>query len=170
MSESYSKLSLNTNNNDGNNIKEYRCPKCSTIPFIQISNNENKMYMSINCTNNHNYTKTFDEMKKLLDYNSINNNKCKICLNENKNNTEICYYCSNCFNFYCFQHGKSHDVNSSCKNKIFPINNFDSICTEHNGVSVVGYCFNHNKNYCIRCTHFSENNKKIVEEFTDEQI
>ena len=46
------------------NNKEYRCPKCSLIPFINIFNNENKLFMSTKCTNNHNYSKPFDEMEK----------------------------------------------------------------------------------------------------------
>ena len=35
--------------------KEYRCPKCSIIPFINIFNYDNKLFMSTKCTNNHNY-------------------------------------------------------------------------------------------------------------------
>ena len=29
------------------NNKEYRCPKCYIIPFINIFSNENKLFMSI---------------------------------------------------------------------------------------------------------------------------
>ena len=30
-----------------NDYKEFRCPKCSIIPFINIFTNENKLFMSI---------------------------------------------------------------------------------------------------------------------------
>ena len=46
--------------------KEYRCPKCSIIPFINIFTKENKLFMSTKCTNNHNYTKPFDGLKQIL--------------------------------------------------------------------------------------------------------
>ena len=38
-----------------NDNKEFRCPKCSKIPFINIFTNENKLFMSMKCTNNHLY-------------------------------------------------------------------------------------------------------------------
>ncbi len=43
-----------------NNNKEFRCPKCSIIPFINIFTNENKLFMSMKCTIYHYYSKTFD--------------------------------------------------------------------------------------------------------------
>ena len=48
----------NDNDNNNNNNKEYRCPKCSIIPFINIFTN----VMSMKCTYNHYYSKTFNEM------------------------------------------------------------------------------------------------------------
>ena len=41
---------------------------------------------------------------------------------------------------------------------------------EHDGTTVIGYCSNHNKNYCILCEHCNENNRKIDIELNDEQI
>ena len=142
------------------NNKEYRCPKCSLIPFINIFTNENKLFMSIKCTNNHNYSKTFDEMEKISKINPISNYSCALCKNENnKKLSNVYYYCSNCYKFYCFKHGETHNLKENYK--IFPSKNFDSCCTEHNGNTVIGYCKNHNKNYCTRCGCFEENNKKI---------
>ena len=54
-------MSLKTENVINN--KEFRCPKCSIIPFINIFINENKLFMSTKCTNNHEYSKPFDEIK-----------------------------------------------------------------------------------------------------------
>ena len=59
-------MSISISSNTQKNIintNEYRCPKCSLIPFINISSNNNQLFMSIKCTNNHNYSKPFDEMK-----------------------------------------------------------------------------------------------------------
>ncbi len=69
-----------------NNDKEYRCPKCLLIPFINIFSNENKLFMSIKCTNNHNYSKTFDEMKNILETNQISYYYCILCECEKKKN------------------------------------------------------------------------------------
>ena len=163
MSVSFSSNTLAINNNN----KEYRCPKCSIIPFINIFTNENKLFMSTKCTNNHNYSKTFDEMEKISKTNSISNYSCPLCENDKKL-SNVYYYCSNCYKFYCIKHGETHNLKEN--HKIFISKNFDSSCTEHNGNTVVGYCKNHNKNYCIRCNHFNENNKKIDEELNDNEI
>ena len=66
------------------------------------------------------------------------------------------------------KHGDSHNLKD--KHNIFLIKNFDSFCIEHNGNTVINYCPIHNKNYCVRCSHFFENNKKIDEELDDEFI
>ena len=58
-------ISISSNTQNIINNKEYRCPKCSLIPFINIFTNENKLFMSMKCTNNHYYSKTFDEMEKI---------------------------------------------------------------------------------------------------------
>ena len=75
-------ISSNTQTINNNN-KEYRCPKCLLIPFINIFTNENKLFMSIKCTNNHSYSKTFDEMEKISKTNPISNYSCVLCENEN---------------------------------------------------------------------------------------
>ena len=67
-----------------NDNKEFRCPKCSIIPFINIFTNENKLFMSTKCTNNHNYLKTFDEMEKISKTNPISNYTSALCENEKK--------------------------------------------------------------------------------------
>ena len=149
--------------------KEFRCPKCYLIPFIYISNKENNLFITIKCTNNHIYTKTFDEMLNLC---LISNYSCFSCLNENQINNNyqnILYYCSKCFNFFCLNHGLIHN-NLNENHSIFNNNKIDSICFEHNGNSLVGYCLNDNKNYCLKCEHYYENNKKIDDELNDEQI
>ena len=56
------------------------------------------------------------------------------------------------------------------EHQIFFNNSYDNICFEHNGNVVVGYCATHNKNYCIKCNDFEENNKKIDEELNSDQI
>ena len=150
-----------------NDNKEYRCPKCSIIPFINIFTNENKLFMSIKCTNNHNYSKTFDEMEKISKTNPILNYSCALCESEKKF-SKVYYYCSNCYKFYCYKHGETHNLKEN--HKIFFSKNFDSWCTEHNGNTVVNYCKNHNKNYCFRCDCFEENNRKIEDELDDDKI
>ena len=140
MSVSVSSKTKNLINN-----KEYRCPKCYLIPFINIFTNENKLFMSFKCTNNHSSTKPFDEMQIMTKTNPISNHLCVLCENENnKKISNIFYYCSTCYKFYCFNHGEKHNLKEG--HKIFLSKNFDSICTEHNGTSVIGYCTNHNKN------------------------
>ena len=67
------------------NNKEFRCPKCLLIPFINISIKENKLFMSTKCTNNHYYSKPFDEMIRICTNNSISKNFCIICENEKEN-------------------------------------------------------------------------------------
>ena len=150
-----------------NNNNEYRCPKCSLVPFIELSTIENSLFMSTKCTNNHCYSKLFEEMQNLCKKSPISNSFCESCEIENKL-SEMFYYCSNCFKFFCLNHGKSHNISDG--HNVFLNNNLDSICFEHNGTTLVGYCANHNKNYCIRCNHYNENNKKIDEEFEQEQI
>ena len=70
-------------------------------------------------------------------------------------------------NFF-MKHGKKHNFIDD--HKILFNSNFDNICFEHNGNSFVGYCLQHNKNYCILCEHFNENDKKIDEKLNKEQI
>ena len=159
-------VSMSSNTQNIINNKEYRCPKCSLIPFINIFTNENKLFMSTKCINNHNYSKPFDEMLNIIKTNPISNYSCE---NENNNNiSNAFYYCSICYKFYCFNHGKMHNLKED--HKIFFCKNFDNNCFEHNGNTVVGYCNYHNKNYCLRCEHFEENNKKIDEELKDDKI
>jgi len=172
MSVSTSKFSLKSYKNK--EFNEYRCPKCSTIPFIAISTNENKLFISTKCTNDHCYlNQPFDEMKKMCIEYPIKNFICVECENskkeKNKKKYNINYYCSSCYQFFCIEHGDLHGLNSN--HKTFIINeNFDNICYEHKGNSVIGYCINHNKNYCMSCCHFAENNKKVDEEMPDNEI
>ena len=169
MSTLINEFSLNSQIKE---LKEYRCPKCSTIPFFIISANENKLFISAKCTNNHFYSdKPFDEMKKMCIEYLIKNFVCATCESEKtkEKKCDINYYCPTCFKFFCFEHGKSHDLKD--EHKTFQFNeNFNNVCYEHKGNSIIGYCFNHNKNYCIKCLHFNENNKKVDEELTDNEI
>ena len=112
-----------------NDNKEFRCPKCSIIPFINIFTNENKLYMSMKCTNNHNYSKTFDEMEKISKTNPISNYFCALCENENnKKLSNIHFYCSICYKFFCYKHGETHKLKEG--HKIFFTKNFDSCCID----------------------------------------
>ena len=165
MSISLSSMSqINTIDN-----KEFRCPKCSLVPFINISTNNNKLFMSIKCINNHTYSNTFDEMQKKCKINSILYYLCTICENENiTSDSKNLYYCSKCYKFFCSKHAEIHKLKED--HKIFIIINFDNNCFEHNGNSVIGYCSNHNKNYCLRCEHFEENSGKIENELKDSDI
>ena len=151
-----------------NNIG-YRCPECFLIPFIEISYKENKLFMSTKCTNNHKFLKSFDEMQILCKKKYYN---CEYCQNENKKNNEnfneMLYYCSTCYKFFCMKHGKKHNLIDD--HKILFNSNFDNICFEHSGNSFVGYCLQHNKNYCILCEHFNENDKNIDEKLNKEQL
>ena len=115
--DSMSKMSLMSEIE--NKIVEYRCPKCSLIPFINVSFNENNLVMATKCTNNHNYSNSFDELKKILTQHPIINNICEKCEIENKNKkiNDIYYYCSMCFKFFCSKHGKNHEH----QNKILKI-------------------------------------------------
>ena len=97
-------MSISTNSNfENKNNEEYRCPTCSLIPFIYISVLENKLFMSTKCTNEYNYSDSFEEKKKLCKVNPVSNCLCELCEDENnknnKNNSNIFYYCSKCFKF-----------------------------------------------------------------------
>ena len=65
--------------------KEYRCPKCYLIPFINIFTNENKLFMSTKCINNHSYLKPFEEMKLMCESSLNSNIYCANCENKNVN-------------------------------------------------------------------------------------
>ena len=166
MSESINKINQMTNNR-----QEYRCPECFLVPFIEIRNEQNKLLMTTKCVNNHSFKDYFDKMQLKCKNNS--NYFCQLCKLENKENNvkndQQLYYCSKCFKFYCYNHGKNIHINTNDHN-IFFNNNYDNICFEHDGNTLVGYCAYHNKNYCIKCNHFEENNKKIEYEFNKEQI
>ena len=75
------------------------------------------------CTNNHNYSKTFDEMEKISKTNPISNYSCPLCESEKKL-SNIHYYCLNCYKFYCYKHGETHNLKEN--HKIFFSKNFDS--------------------------------------------
>jgi hypothetical protein len=127
--------------------------------------------MNTKCVNGHFFSDSFDIMKLRCKRNE--NYYCQLCINEkNEIRNQIrqkLYYCSKCFNFYCINHGKKvHLLNDG--HKIIFNDSYDNICFEHNGNTLVGYCAKDNKNYCLKCNHFAENNKKIDEEFTYEQI
>ena len=128
---------------------EYRCPKCSLVPFINILTNENKLFMSTKCINNHIYLKPFEEMKIMCKTSPITKNSCAICENKNKKKifSNNFYYCSYCYNFFCSKHAEIHSNKEN--HNIYCIKKFDSICIEYKGTSLVGFCSNHNKNYCF---------------------
>ena len=151
--------------------QEYRCPECSLVPFIEITSDQNKLIMETKCVNNHYFTDSFDQMQ--LRCKNRSKYYCQICKSENKKNIiekdQILYYCSKCFNFYCYNHGKNIHVMKD-GHQIFFNYSYDNICFEHNGNTVIGYCENHNKNYCTRCNDFAENNKRIEEELNEDQI
>ena len=110
-------------------------------------------------------------MQNLCKSSPFSYSSCNTCKNEKKENSnlsDIFYYCSNCFNFYCLDHGKTHSINKG--HNIFLNKNFENNCFEHNGINVVGYCAIHNKNYCVRCSDFDENNRIVDVELSDEQI
>ena len=152
-------------------LRDYRCPECSLIPFIEISSNDNKLTMKTKCTNNHTFVDNFDKMQMKC---RTQKSKyfCEICRNANKKNEfeqENLYYCSKCYKFFCYNHGKNiHKLKEG--HNIYFNECYDNICFEHNGTSVIGYCSNCNKNYCKRCTHFNENNKNVDEELNEQQI
>jgi len=162
-------ISISTNSLQIINDQEYRCPKCFLVPFIHISNSKNNLFMSMKCTNNHIYSKNFDDMKMMCRTHQISNSICENCANENEKREKNNFYCSVCYKFFCFNHGELHKLREN--HQIFFLNNnLDSICFEHNGKSYLGYCPIHNKNYCKSCLHYNENNKVIDEELNDEQM
>ena len=150
---------------------EYRCPECSLIPFIVIFSDDNKLIMKTKCTNNHTFIDDFDEM--LMMCKSIPKSKhfCALCKKDNKviQNDEILFYCSICFKFFCYNHGKNvHELKDG--HDLYFNENYDNVCFEHKGNYLIGYCAEHNKNYCKICSHFNENNKNIEEELNEQQI
>ena len=167
MSQSISSKSLISNN-----LLEYRCPECSSIPFIQITSNENKLTMKTHCTNNHIFNEPFDKLQMMCK--SVPKAKyfCSICGKTKKDpnqKEEKFYYCSICFKFYCYNHGNNiHKLKDG--HNIYFHDCFDNICFQHNGTSVIGYCQKHNKNYCKRCECFGENNNSLDDELNMQQI
>ena len=153
-----------------NNLLGYRCPECSLIPFIQITSNENKLTMKTHCTNNHTFNEPFDKLQMMCK--SKAKYFCSICgkaKNDPNQEEEKFYYCSICFKFYCYNHGKNiHKLKDG--HNIYFNDCFDNICFEHNGTSIIGYCQKHNKNYCKRCECYSENNNSIDDELNMQQI
>ena len=95
--------------------------------------------MTTKCINDHIYEKKpFLEMQNLCKSSPFSNCSCTSCKNEKKENSnlsDIFYYCSNCFNFYCLDHGKTHSINKG--HNIFLNKNFENNCFEHNGINVV---------------------------------
>ena len=85
-------VSISSNTQYIINNKEYRCPKCSLIPSINIFTSENKLYMSIKCTNNHNLSKSFDEMINITKNDPISKYSCVICENEKKFSNVFYYF------------------------------------------------------------------------------
>ena len=122
--------------------------------------------MSSKCTNNHNYSNYFEDMKIICKSSPISNCLCEVCEDKNNENnkkiSDIFYYCSNCFKFFCLKHGESHNLLEN--HNIFFMKKF----VEHDGTTVIGYCSNHNKNYCLKCIHMKITKK--FEELNDEQI
>ena len=165
-------ISKNSTIPNNNNYEEYRCPKCALVPFIKISTNQNKLFMSTKCINDHIYENNFSVLQTICKSSSISNCVCDTCQNQNKEKiiklTNNFFYCSNCYKFFCFKHGENHNLKEG--HKIFLNKKIDSFCAEHDGTTVVGYCKKHNKNYCVRCSHFNENNKKIDEELNEDEI
>ena len=151
--------------------KEYRCPECSLVPFIEIKLYENKLFMSTKCINNHSYNEHFEKMEILCKNSPLSKYCCSTCTSQNKANSHfenIFYYCPVCYKFFCLIHGKEHNLKED--HNIFINNKFDSVCFEHDGTTVVGYCSKHNKNYCVFCRDFIENDRKINENLNNEQI
>lgn len=151
-------------------FQEYRCPECCLIPFIEIACDDNKLTMKTKCTNNHVYNDSFDKLQSMCKNVAKTKYFCVICADAKKvAPEEALYYCSVCFKFYCYNHGKNiHKLKDG--HNIYFNDCYDNICFEHNGTSVIGYCSKCNKNYCKRCKHFEENNKNFDEELDEQQI
>ena len=90
MNISFNSFSSNTQNIIIN--QEYRCTVCLFIPFINIFTKENKLLMSTKCTNNHNFSKSFDEMQILCKKSLISNYSCVLCAKENNKKKILMFF------------------------------------------------------------------------------
>lgn len=114
-------------NEDENENYPYVCPKCYSIPIIDIDFQNNKY--NIICDNHHIYNyESFNSFERntIKNLNNLLCQKCKINLN---NETNL-YRCSNCFLYFCNECKLKHETEKShsvfCGLKEININNYSS--------------------------------------------
>ena len=155
--------------NDSNDLfKEFRCPKCYLIPFIQLYAKKNNLIMKIKCINNHEFTNSIKELENKIEEKSLNKiicNKCKVNI---KKELEF-FYCINCYENYCNECKNFHESKNK-NHKLINIEMIDNNCFEHENNSCIGYCFNHNKNFCKDCSHYKEIDINLFEELNENEI
>lgn len=139
---------------DPNDIS--RCESCNLIPLFDLNYNNGIPIIYYECQNNHKKKLNLSEYIKVSKNNSIFNEKCEQCQNNNS------FFCSKCYKFLCKNCiNKHYDIN---KHMIFPNVKFDSICILHSN-SFSSYCLNCKKNLCCFC--MKEHNTHNIINFSD---
>ena len=167
MDEIKNNENININNAINNNLNKEklnpcRCPTCYLIPSITMYEEQNKLKLKFLCSNNHEFNDEFNNLYKKSKIN-IDNIECKLCNNKKlKNKFYICCICNNFYCKICKNEHRKKNNNHLCIN----INKYDSKCKIHNK-DLIGYCNEHNMNYCEYCPknkHNFNRNELIYQE------
>ena len=135
----------------------YRCPKCFSIPFINVKDNENKVV--IDCLNGHHIEMLFSEYMTSEFQKNVSKFECSQCGGDKnmKKLMQVCFECNKIFCKDCLpSHNKSspnHHLNSIEKN--------DIICPLHKS-KYSYYCSECKKNLCDECIKDKNDEHQLI--------
>ena len=124
----------------------YRCPKCFSIPFINVKDNENKVV--IDCLNGHHIEMLFSEYMTSEFQKNVSKFECSECGGD-KNMKKLMQVCHECNKIVCKDCLASHNK-SSPNHHLNSIEKNDIICPLHKS-KYSYYCSECKKNLCDEC-------------------
>ena len=142
---------------DSNYQNIYRCPKCFTIPFINVRDNENKV--TLDCLQGHHIEMLFSEYMTSEFQKNSSKIVCSQC-GTDKNIKRAMRICFECKRIYCkdclSSHNKSHQ-----NHHISSIDKMDISCPIHKS-KYSYYCAECKKNLCDECMKNKDDGHQLI--------
>ena len=149
--------------NESNNEKDsslqnvYRCPKCFSIPLINVKDNENKVI--IDCLQGHHVEMLFSEYMTSEFQKNSSKLECSHC-GADKNTKKLMKICYECKKIFCKECLSSHNK-SNPNHHTNTIEKMDIICPLHKS-KYSHYCPECKKNLCDECIKTKNDGHQLI--------
>ena len=153
--EEYKEKETNQTDTVTENRNIYHCPKCFSIPLINVKDNENKVILD--CLKNHHTEMLFSEYMSSEFQKKINNIECSKC---KKKINAVKILCSECQKVYCKDCLSSH-IKNNPDHHVNNINKYEFSCPIHIS-KYTHYCFVCKKNLCDECVEDKHDKHQVI--------